>query len=566
MFAHIPERTYCGRENTVNLLDYARANRKSGSFNDCFITVGSTYVPANRMVLSCFSSVLEDWFKSNIASRQYEIPSDVHHFDQNTIEDLVDFMYNGSIKIDCDNVVKITACADYLQLNDVRQFGFDFLLESITCDNCFHIYSIAKRYNDESFLRSVYEFISEHLRDIIFQFSAFQCITKADLVVILQNMNEYTVDEEAMFLAIVTWTDYDFKNREKEFLDLFSLIKLDKLSFEFVSNTVALNELVISNPDCVRMAVTWISQQVNEMNSVEDVPFLIESLKCNTNSHILKVCFVFGHFYVFYPALPPAISMPSLLYHQNYLYCIGGRIGKAISSEVFRLNMKIKNPQWKKVASMQAKRCCMGAAIFKKRVVVAGGFDTEEDLASVEVLSSTFNSWSRLSSMNESRTGNALVECDGKLYSIGGYNEEQNILSTVEFLTSLNQSWQYAAPMQISRNRFAVVNYKNFIYVMGGQTSKLQQPENCVITKSVEKYNSDRNSWTSVSDMIFKRTRHSACILQDRIYVFGGIDENDEEVDKIESYDLAIDKWVVVETLSVQCTDEFALVTRSNQF
>ena len=46
--------------------------------------------------------------------------------------------------------------------------------------------------------------------------------------------------------------------------------------------------------------------------------------------------------------------------------------------------------------------------------------------------------------------------------------------------------------------------------------------------------------------MNIEKIAHSACVLQDKIYVVGGVNKNCSLVKEIECYDLATDKWSIV--------------------
>ena len=51
------------RVDILNLLEYANINRDQGYFSDITIVAGNQTIPANRLVLSCYSTYFEGWFK-----------------------------------------------------------------------------------------------------------------------------------------------------------------------------------------------------------------------------------------------------------------------------------------------------------------------------------------------------------------------------------------------------------------------------------------------------------------------------------------------------------------------
>ena len=88
----------------------------------------------------------------------------------------------------------------------------------------------------------------------------------------------------------------------------------------------------------------------------------------------------------------------------------------------------------------------------------------------------------------------------------------------------------------------SAVNCRGVIYAIGGQSGD----DNETTLKSVERFDPDANKWIYVSDMNIERSSHSACVLQDKIFVVGGINCKDQEVKEIECYDPIINEWTIV--------------------
>ena len=102
-------------------MQYANTNRKEGCFNDAIIEVGETNILANRMVLSCCCPYFEKMFKSDSKeSKSGKVA--MQGLDEKAVISLIEFIYTGVITIDNDNVMELMAAANYLQLNEVRQF------------------------------------------------------------------------------------------------------------------------------------------------------------------------------------------------------------------------------------------------------------------------------------------------------------------------------------------------------------------------------------------------------------------------------------------------------------
>jgi len=134
------------RVDYPQILEYANANRLEGSFVDVTVKVGNISIPANKMILSCCSKVLEKMFKTEMKERYESTVNITADVDSQSVKILIDFIYTGEIVIDNENVMHILAAADYLQLEEVKQFCSEYLTTILTPDNCFDILGAAKLY------------------------------------------------------------------------------------------------------------------------------------------------------------------------------------------------------------------------------------------------------------------------------------------------------------------------------------------------------------------------------------------------------------------------------------
>ena len=94
------------RQRAMNksVLEYAKINRDEGCFNDVTITAESESIPANRLILSCYSIYFEKMFKSNMRER-YEHVIKIQTIEGQSLKTLIDYIYSGTIDISNDNVM-----------------------------------------------------------------------------------------------------------------------------------------------------------------------------------------------------------------------------------------------------------------------------------------------------------------------------------------------------------------------------------------------------------------------------------------------------------------------------
>ena len=154
------------RETNVDLLEYAKTNRDEGVFNDVTLQFGNLSIEANRMVLACCSNYFETMFKYKMKER-YESNIPITGVDGNIARTLVDYMYNAQIKIDNDSVMDILAGADYFQLDAVKEFCFEYLMNRMSLDNRYDVQTAAELYRSDQLQKQVNEFITKYFDEVI---------------------------------------------------------------------------------------------------------------------------------------------------------------------------------------------------------------------------------------------------------------------------------------------------------------------------------------------------------------------------------------------------------------
>lgn len=128
--------------------------------------------------------------------------------------------------------------------------------------------------------------------------------------------------------------------------------------------------------------------------------------------------------------------------------------------------------------------------------------------------SDTSGAWSSLQSMPTARAGLGVVALNGKIYAIGGQNENAT-LNVVEEFNTVTGQWQSRAPMPTPRSGFATAIYQGKIYVIGGLVGDVYVGNN-------EVYDPASNTWETKASMPTPRAHMSASVVNDQIYVIAG--------------------------------------------
>lgn len=100
-------------------------------------------------------------------------------------------------------------------------------------------------------------------------------------------------------------------------------------------------------------------------------------------------------------------------------------------------------------------------------------------------------SWRIRTAMPTARHNLGFVECNDRLYAIGGYNH--NGLNTVEAYDPASDSWQTKKPMPTARGYLVAATVGNKIYAIGGISGK--EANNIIYTNVTEEYDPATDTW-----------------------------------------------------------------------
>ena len=541
----------------AKLLHYANTKRNDGDFNDVTIQAGAESISANRMVLACYSKFFESMFLSQLKER-YQNTVEIKEFDGKAVNSIIEYIYIGKIDVNEDNVMALLRAADFLQVDDVKQMCFNYLESALTIDNCLDVMKAFLLYNNSSPLQQTYQFISENFDEIV-QRDSFTDISKLDLASLLSNINQNEVQETSLYTAIIDWVKHD-ETRKTEFSSLFLKLDFQRLSLDFVLNTIANEELVKNNIDCLNAAFSYMTSTTKQANQQDKLSKIL-CLGGSHNNNVIEVYHCSRKPQNVYSSLPHVVSTHRALKLGDCLYCVGGSIeirrnrgglfhaflmlsgstypSKSKIDKVYRLNLKTVNLPWEEIASMNEKRCDFGAATWNGNLIVAGGGYIFSPSNSTELYEPCSNKWKTIASMNEGRRGHELVVANDKLFAIGGSDHEHKHLSSVEQLDNVDGRWTFIKPMNVERCWFAAVTCNDFIYAIGGCSRRKTH-------KTVEKFDPKKHEWSYVRNMNIERSKHAGCVLNGKIFVIGGRNAKDEDVKQIESYDPISDEWSIV--------------------
>ncbi len=147
--------------------------------------------------------------------------------------------------------------------------------------------------------------------------------------------------------------------------------------------------------------------------------------------------------------------------------------------------------------------------------------------------------WVSLMRMPSRRQELSTAAYNGDIYTIAGYNEQQQSTDTVEAYNPDTDNWRTIASLPIATNHNAAAVAAGTLYAFGGTSNR------------VFAYDPTNDAWSEVSAMHYQHGNTPAvAVINDLLYVAGG---NGPSMlgNEVEAYDPSQDTWTVLAPMNV---------------
>lgn len=211
------------------------------------------------------------------------------------------------------------------------------------------------------------------------------------------------------------------------------------------------------------------------------------------------------------PMLNPRAAFGATVFN-NLIYVMGGFSDNQLSSST-----EVYDPStntWSLKASIPTPRNEPGITTVNGKIYVIGGYNGIA-LNVVEEYNPATDTWTTKANMPTSRSNVSVTVLNNKIFAIGGW---PNGINSVEVYDPVTDTWTAAASLAQGRiTTNGSTTLLGEVYFTGGKT-------NSAIFSTHEAYNASINSWTSKSDLPAPRWTASSVTLNNKIHFLGGTD------------------------------------------
>lgn len=261
------------------------------------------------------------------------------------------------------------------------------------------------------------------------------------------------------------------------------------------------------------------------------------------------------------------------------IYAIGGSTG---ATRVGSNSIEVLEPSsqtWKMLSPMKDGRIGHTAILLDDgRILVAGGQSAPEQyLATVEIFVPNKNEWISAGVLSEARAFHHARQLKNGLVAVFGGGTDSTATNTVDILDTKTLKWQQAAPMLEPRWGFAsAVLDDGRLLVAGGripaQKASSLSSDVLVILDTTELYDPIQNKWVAGPRMNVRRSMGlpnvSLQLLPNRGLLFMGgrtYPGPYHGTRSAEYYDVRLNRWVLVQPMTVGRSYQSSLVLRSGE-
>ena len=549
---------YCGI-----LMKQMENFRRQNVLCDAIIVVDDQEMPVHRNILSAASPFFNEIFSRITNPEDNKIT--LRNLSGRTMDDILHFTYTGEAVIHDDNVRQLVACANFLQLQGLKDMAVAYLERKLGAANAMEILVLAIKHDCASLRESAEKIVCDNF-SLVSKTDGFKKCNLETLDMFIASENLKVLKEEEVYEAVIEWVKYDVYDREKHFPKLLQHVRLPLMPPFYLKEIVERDELVQRNPACLELVLEAKNYHLpsadrTRFNTLRTTPRKFMGV-------VWGIVAVGGwqqnkptkDVYAFVPSTGkwhPLSPLHRFCYNHavltcdGFIYVIGGRDD---STKLITMASRFDPSanKWSNIAPLPYPLAALGAVAFDGQLYIVGGLGHWGSVNLVYKYSIRMNTWQNVCPLNVPRGGLCVVANERNIFALGGMKKTgANMSSSWEYLDTMEiydkerNVWNFATPLSSPRAYASAVYMNHRIYVVGGQGEMLG------ISKGLDIYNTETHEWTSLPYLGIPRSMSGISVESTKFYVVGGMTKDGECVDTVETYDAEKDRWRKITSLPV---------------
>ncbi|XP_039285763.1 kelch-like protein 28 [Nilaparvata lugens] len=569
---------FSGRVYFSYLLDAVVSARQTKY--DVILNIDDNKIHCHKSILCHESEFFLLMFTTDMMEKKQETIS-LKGISYEATKSVIGFLYTCELVVPPNEMCEIVRLVDMFQIHILRPVCAEILLNSCTVSNLISINCLAAQYRYHDVADEAFSLILQDFTELIRQPEFLEASFELVLSIFTAECLCHSSENECI-RAILNWIQYDVNTRHVHLVDLLEHV----LPFEIScwNELEARAYMLEAHGDSLDVFNNWIARGRKHSNE-----FRSEQIRKRGN-RLQKVCVAVGglegkHMEVKVPrgadwgpyinylhtaSVPAEVMLhphkwPAYASRQRLLYVIGGRLyveGEPYIVEVFDI---MKNT-WTELPHLPTAVDCAAAVCVDHRIYLTGGYKAHR--SDLQVTDKVWfldtdgqgnvvgNEWKEGPAMSVGRASHALININGILFAIGGVDAATEATNHVECLLPGNNQWMPMPGLLEKRAHFACVAFQKKIYVMGGERKVPSTDTNSsgniywehMHTVEMFDTESSSDSWQYRSRMRPGQTRSAATVIDNRIYVAGGLNDSGR-LGLAQMYNPATNNWHAITSM-----------------
>ncbi|XP_069789673.1 kelch-like protein 22 isoform X2 [Narcine bancroftii] len=525
---------YQSSAHSQSLLDGLAALRNSSSLFDVILIVEGKSIEAHRILLAASCDYFRGMFAGGLREMQ-EKEIFLHDISYVVMCKILDFIYTSKMELNLDNVQDVLVAACQLQIPEVIDFCCDFLISWIDDDNILELYRLAEHYS----LVQLSDRIDLYILENFLSFSKTQTYRRLPLAKVqslLSNDKLHANSENSVYEAALLYY-YTQEEIERDqvslhdppkLLEMVRFALIEQQTFQKLYNRLSPCPLKEVLADALAYHQNEILQPVlqtpqtqlrSEYQCVVGFGGMYSSQDEDLSDEVKFLNPLSQEWRTLTQAQMPKMSNQGIAVLNNFAYLVGGDNNTAgYRAEVSCWRYDPRHNRWIRIQSMQQPHADHCVCVVGEYLYAIGGRDYHKELNVVERYDPRLNSWEYVAPLKKEVYAHAGAVHAGKIYIACG-RSGRNYLKELHCYHPESNHWEQKADAPVERAWHGMAAIQGQLYLLGGSNNANGYRQDVM---QVSCYNTERDQWSTVSEMPFGHGEPGIATLGNKIYVLGG--------------------------------------------